>query len=148
MHRQAGPDRGRHRLLDQVRLSRRGHRRRVGDGTLLDLGDSRRNSDYDSRMADVPGAIVGARDEVPDHLLGVIEVRNHAVAKGAHRDDVGRRTSQHAACFGADAEHLARAFTHSHDRRFIDDDAPSADVHKRVGGAEIDADVGRPDPQH
>ena len=40
LHRQAGPDRGRHRLLDQMRLSRGGHRRRVCDGTLLDLGDS------------------------------------------------------------------------------------------------------------
>ena len=96
----------------------------------------------------MPCAIVGARDEVPDHLLGAIEVRNHAVAQRAHRDDVGRRTSQHAACFRADAEHLACAFAHSHDRWFIDDDAPSADVHKCVGGAEVDADVGRPDPQH
>jgi hypothetical protein len=30
-------------------------------------------------MADVPRPVVSARDEVPDHLLGVIEVGDHSV---------------------------------------------------------------------
>src|ERR1700674_5944715 len=99
-------------------------------------------------MADVPGAVVGTSDEVPDHLLGVFEVSDHAVPKRTHRHDVGRGPAQHAAGFGADAEHLTRAFAHRDHRRLVEDDAAAADVDERVGGPEVDADGGGPDPQH
>src|SRR4029077_17952432 len=98
-------------------------------------------------MADMPRSVVGASDEVSDHLLGVVEVGDHAVPHRTHRDYVGRGAPQHAPGFGADAEHLAGALAHGHDRRLIEDDAAPADVHERIGGPEVDADIGRPDPQ-
>src|SRR5207237_10538986 len=45
---QPGPDRGRHRLLDQVRLSRAGRERRLFDRALLDAGDARGDADGDA----------------------------------------------------------------------------------------------------
>ena len=91
---------------------------------------------------------MGLGDEVLDHLLGVIEVRDHTVAQRTQRHNVGRRPTEHAARFGADGQYLPGSLAHGDDRRFVEDDATPADVHERVGGAEVDADVGRPDPQH
>src|SRR6202521_645495 len=99
-------------------------------------------------MADVPRAVVCPRDEVANHLLGVLEVRDHTVAQRSSRDDVGGGAAKHATGFTSDREHLARALAHRDNRRFIEHDAPSADVDQRVGGPEVDADVGGPDPQH
>ena len=123
-------------------------RRCVGDRALLDLRHARRNADHDARVADMPRTVVCLGDEVLDHLLGVIEVGDHAVAQRPQGDDVGRRAAQHSPGFGADAQHLARALAHGHDRRLVENDAAPTHVHERVGRAEVDADVGRPDPQH
>src|SRR5579864_2573978 len=96
----------------------------------------------------MPCAVVGAGDEVADHLLGPFEVRDHAVAQRTAGHDVGRRATEHAPGFGSDRQHLAGALAHRHHRRLIEHDAPAAYVDERVGGPEVDADVGRPDPQH
>jgi hypothetical protein len=52
-HGQAGADRGRHRLLDQVDLARAGGQRRIAHGALLDLGDPGRHADDDARLHQV-----------------------------------------------------------------------------------------------
>ena len=54
---QAGADRGRHRLLDQVGLARAGRERRLLDRALLDAGDARRDADDDARVRE---AVAGA----------------------------------------------------------------------------------------
>jgi hypothetical protein len=87
---------------------------------------------------------MGSCDEVPDHLLGVLEVGDHAVAKGAHRDNVSGGSPEHAPGFCPHREHLAGAPADRHDRRLVEHDAPPAHVNESVGGAEVDADVGRP----
>ncbi len=99
-------------------------------------------------MADVPGAVVGARDEVPDHLLGVLEVGDHTAAQRTHRDDVRRGPAEHPACLSADAQNLAGALADRDDRWLIEDDAAAAHMNQRVGRPEVDADIGRPEPQH
>src|SRR5207245_7522921 len=77
-----------------------------------------------------------------------LEVGDHAAAEGTHGHDVGGRSSQHAASLRADREHVPGALADGDHRRFVDDDATSADVDQRVGGSEVDADMGRPDPKH
>ena len=90
----------------------------------------------------MPGAIVSLGDEVLDHLLGVLEVGDHAVPHRAHGHDVRRSPPQHAPGLGADAQDLAGALAHSDDGRLIEDDAAAAHVYERVRSAEVDADVG------
>ena len=131
-----------------MRLARAGHGRGVGDGALLDLGDAGWNAEHDTRMAHVPRTVVSASDEVLDHLLGVFEVGDHTVAQRTHRDDVSRGAAEHPTRLCADAQDLARTLAHRDHRRFVQHDAAPAHVHKRVGGAEVDSDIGRPDPQH
>jgi len=96
----------------------------------------------------MPGTVVSTSDEVAQHLLGVLEVGDHPVAQGAHRDDVGRRAPEHAPCLGADGQHLAGALADCHHRGLVEDDPSTLHVHERVGGAEVDANVGRPHAQH
>jgi len=146
--RKACADGSRHGFLDQVSFTRAGHRRGVGHRALLDFGHARRNSEHHARVAHVPRPIVRAGDEMTNHLLGVLEVRDHAVAQRTHRDDVGGRATEHSSGFSPDGEHLAGALAHCNDRWLVDDDAAPADVHQGVGGPEVDAHVGRPDPQH
>ena len=81
--RQAGADRRRHPLLDEVHLARLGAVGAVLHGAALDLGDLRRHADDDAR-ADEPLAAVRLLDEVAEHLLGGVEVGDDAVA---HRPD-------------------------------------------------------------
>ena len=87
-HRQAGADRGRHRLLDQVGLA--GARRQAGllDGALLDPGHARGHADHHARVR--PAVLVHLLDEVAEHLLGHVEVGDHAVLERADRLDRAR----------------------------------------------------------
>src|SRR5215218_902347 len=85
-HREAGADRGGHRLLDQVRLARAGRQARLLDRALLDAGDARRDADDDARVR--PAVLVHLLDEVAQHLLGHVEVGDHAVLE---RPDGGDR---------------------------------------------------------
>src|SRR4029077_14169978 len=128
LHRQSGADRRRHRLLDEMRLARAGHGGGVRDRSLLNLRDAGRDTDHDTRVADVPRAVVGTRDEVPDHLLGMIEVRDHTIAQWTYSHDVRRCPPQHPPRLGADAEHLTGAGADRDHRWLVDDDAAAADV--------------------
>jgi hypothetical protein len=80
-----GTDRSRHRLLDQVRLARAGAERRLLDRALLDAGDAGRNAHDDARMREA--VLVHLLDEVAQHLLGHVEVGDHAVLERADRGD-------------------------------------------------------------
>ena len=78
-----GADRGRHRLLDQVGLARAGGERRLLDGALLDAGHAGRDADDDARVREA--VLVHLLDEVAQHLLGHVEVGDHAVLERADR---------------------------------------------------------------
>ncbi len=89
---QAGPDRGRHRLLDQVRLARAGAQRRLLDGAALDSGDAGRDADDHARVREA--VLVHLLDEVPQHLLGDVEVGDDPVLQRPDRvDRAGRAPS-------------------------------------------------------
>ena len=137
--RQPGADRGGHRLLDQVRLARAGGQRRLLDRALLDAGDARRDADDDARMREP--VLVHLLDEVAQHLLGHVEVGDHAVLQRADRADRAGRAAEHPLRLEPDRVHVARALVDRDHRRLGEHDAAPAHVHERVGGAEVDGHV-------
>ena len=80
-------------------------------------------------------------DEVPEHLLGHVEVGDHSVLEGPNRLDRARRAAQHALGLDPHRVHFAGARIDRDDARLGEDDAASAHVHERVGGAEVDRHV-------
>ena len=87
-HRQAGADRRRHRLLDQVGLARSGRQAGLLDGALLDPGHPGGHADHHARVR--PAVLVHLLDEVAQHLLGHVEVGDHAVLERPDRLDRAR----------------------------------------------------------
>src|SRR5260370_16349762 len=99
-------------------------------------------------MAHMPGAVEGARDEVPDHLLGVLEVRNHSITKRTHRDDVRGRATEHSPRLRSDAQHLAGPLAHRPHSRFIQYHPPAPTTTNCAVGPEVNYDVAPPHPHH
>ena len=75
---QPGADRGGHRLLDDVDPAGAGLVAGLLDRALLDGGDPARHADDHPRLGEVAAA-VHLLDEEPQHLLGRLEVGDHAV---------------------------------------------------------------------
>src|SRR5919197_146009 len=130
-----GADGGRHRLLDQVGLTGPGREARLFDGSLLDAGYARRNTDDDAGVR--PAVLVHLLDEVPQHLLGHVEVGDHAVLEGPDGLDRPRGAAEHPLGLDADRVDLAGAGVHGHHRGFGEDDPAPAHVDQRVGSAEV-----------
>ena len=141
-----GADRGGHRLLDQVRLARAGGERRLFDGALLDAGDAGRDADDDARMREA--VLVDLLDEVPEHLLGDVEVGDDAVLQRPDRLDRSRRAAEHPLRLDADRVHLAGALVDRDDGRLREHDAAAAHVDERVRGAEVDRHVAAAEAGH
>ena len=137
--REAGADRGGHRLLDQVGLPRAGGERRLLDGAALDAGHAGRHADDDARVREA--VLVHLLDEVAEHLLGDVEVGDHAVLQRADRGDRPGRAAEHALRLDADRVHLAGALVDRDDGRLGEHDAAAAHVDERVGRAEVDGHV-------
>jgi hypothetical protein len=138
-HREPGADRGGHGLLDQVRLA--GARAQAGllDRALLDPGHAGRHAHHHARVR--PAVLVHLLDEVPEHLLGHVEVRDDAVLQRADRLDRAGRAAQHPLRLDADGVHLGGARVDRDDGRLGQHDPAAADVDERVGGTEIDGHV-------
>ena len=146
--RQAGTDRGGHRLLDQVDLGGAGAQRRFTDGAALDLGRTARHADDDARAGAQHLAVMDHLDELLEHLLGHGEVGNHAVLHRADRLDIAGDLAQHGLGLAADGLDgllaVGAAFVaDGNDRGLVEHDAFAADVDQRVGGAEVNGEVGR-----
>jgi hypothetical protein len=62
-------------------------------------------------------ALVHAADEVPEHRLGHLEVRDHAVAQRPHGRDRGGRAPDHALGLMADGVHVVGSRVHRDHRR-------------------------------
>ena len=80
-------------------------------------------------------------DEVPQHLLGDVEVGDHAVLQRADRGDRARRATEHPLRLDADGVHLAGSLVDGDDGGLGEHDAAAADVHERVGRAEVHGHV-------
>ena len=140
-HRQSGTDGRGHGLLDEPRPAGTGAQGGIANSALLDLGHATWDADQHSRPVDHPDAVVHATDEVLEHLLGHVEVADDAVAQRTYRDDVGRSSAEHPLRLGTDRQHALGARLDRDHGRLADDDAPAADVHQRVGRAQVDAYV-------
>ena len=80
---------------------------------------------------------------MPQHLLGHLEVVDHAVFERPDRTDGAGGAAEHALGLGAHGVDFACALVDGHDRRLGQHDAAAANVDERVGGTEVDGDVTR-----
>ena len=87
-------------------------------------------------------------DEVAEHLLGDVEVGDHAVLQRADRLDVARGAADHALGLGADGQDRAGQRVDRDDGGLVEHDASSAYVDERVRGPEVDRHVATKEPQN
>ena len=97
------------------------------------------HADHDARVR--PAVLVHLLDEVAQHLLGHVEVGDHAVLQRADRGDGPRRAAEHALGLDPDRVHLAGLRVDRDHGRLPEHDAAAADVDQGVGGAEVDGHV-------
>jgi hypothetical protein len=142
--RQARADRGGHRLLDEIRLSRSRGEGRLLDGALLDAGHARGHAHDDTRVCEP--VLVHLLDEVAKHLLRHVEVRDDAVLERADRGDRPGRAAEHALRLDADGVHLTGALVDRDDRWLREHDAATAHVDEGVGGAQVHGHVAASEP--
>ena len=103
---QPGADRGGHRLLDDVDPAGAGLVAGLLDRALLDGGDPAGHADDHAGLGEVATA-VHLLDEVAQHLLGRLEVGDHAVLERADGGDVVGGAADHPLGLVADGEDLA-----------------------------------------
>ena len=103
--RQPGADRRRHGLFDQVDGACARCQGRLLDGFPLDLRDP--TGDAENDLREWQPAAAALADEVAQHLLGRLEVRDHPVPERPNRPDRGRRPADHPARVGSDGLYLA-----------------------------------------
>jgi hypothetical protein len=131
-----GSDRRRHRLLDEIGLAGPRGERGLLDRALFHAGHAAGDAHDDARVREA--VVVHLLDEMAEHLLGHVEVRDDAVLQRADRRDRPRRAPEHPLRLDADRVHLAGALVDRHDRGLRKHDAPPTHVDERVRGAEVD----------
>jgi hypothetical protein len=92
--------------------------------------------------------LVNLLDEVPEHLLGHVEVGDDAVLQRPDRRDRARRPPEHPLRLDPDRVDVTGALVDRDDRRLREDDAPAAHVDERVGGAEVHGHVAAAEAGH
>jgi hypothetical protein len=132
VHREAGADRRGHRLLDDVRLAGTRVLGRLHDGSLLHPGDAGRDADHHARLGEPP--LVDPVDEVAQHLLADLEVRDDPVLQRPDGLDVARGAADHPLGLGADRQRAPVLHVHGDHGGLVEHDAPAADVDEGIGG--------------
>ena len=140
VHGQPGADRRGHRLLDDVDPPGAGLVAGLLDRALLHRGDPARHADDHPGLGEV-AAPVHQRDEVPQHLLGRLEVGDHAVLERPDHRDLLRGPPDHPLGVVPDRDELAGGLVDRDDARLVDQHALAADVDERVGGAQVHGHV-------
>ena len=139
--RQPRSDRGRERLIDQEHARGARSQRRLLDRAPLDLGDPARHADDHLRPRRESSA--DAPDELPQHLLGHVEVGDHAVPERPDCTDMSGRATNHPSRLITDRKHLRAQLIDRHHRRLEQDDPLATAKDDRVRGAEIDRKLAR-----
>ena len=135
-----GADRRGHRLLDDVDAPRPGLVARLLDRALLHAGDAARHRDDDPRLGQV-AALVHLLDEIPEHSLGDVEVRDHPVLEWPDRHDVAGRPADHAFGLDPDSHNLAGVGVQRHHGRLVEHDPAAPHVDQGVRGAKVDRHI-------
>ncbi len=139
MHGQSHADGRSHRLFDEIYLSCAGMGGAVFDGPFFHFRDARRHGYHYPRSDQF--AVLHPLDEVPEHRLGNLEVRDDAVLHRADGHDVARGASQHPLGFFAYGQDVGGAGLNGHDGRLPEHDAFIPHVNERVGGAQVNSNV-------
>ena len=132
MDRQAGTDGGRHRLLDYVGLAGTCVLGGLLYGTLLDAGNARRNTDDHARLGET--VRVHPADEVTQHHLADLKVRDDTVFQGPDRLDVAGRAADHPLGLDPDGERMTVLDVDGDDRGLIEHYSAAPHVDEGVGG--------------
>jgi hypothetical protein len=85
-------------------------------------------------------------DEVLDHLLGGIQIRDHAVLEGTDDGQIAGGTADHRLGIMTDGNDGMVRRVDGDDGRLVEDDALAANEDERVRGAEVDGEVAREHP--
>ena len=137
---QSGADRRYHGLLDQMHFAGLGAIGRIHDRAFFHLRNLRRDTNHDARMHQHL-AVVRLLNEIVQHLLGDLEIGNHAVFHGLNGDDVAGRAAQHFLRFFANSFHFARVLVDGDDGRLIHHDALAPGVYQGVRRSQVDSQV-------
>src|SRR3954447_18314249 len=137
--RKPGADRSGHRLLDKVCLTRAGRETGLFHRALLDPGDARGDAYDYARMC--PAVLMDLLDEVTEHLLGHVEVCDHAVLERADRLDGARRAAEHPLRLDTHGVKLGRARVDRDDAALGPHDSAPAHVNQRVRCSKVDGHV-------
>ena len=101
-----------HRLLDEVDLPGTGRDCCVHTGTALHTGDAGRHTDAHTGLGE--GTFACLFEEVPEHLLGLVKVRDDAVLEGVERPDAVGGAADHLEGLLPHLEHLTAGGIHCH----------------------------------
>ena len=138
--RQASPDRGRERLLDERHVApATGEPDGLLDRTLLHLGAHRRYRDQDARFGEARRDRT-LHDDL-EHALRDVELGHRTRAERANRDHVARVAADQVPHLVAHPEHPAGAAVKRDNRRLVEDDPVALSVDQRVRGTQIDREV-------
>jgi hypothetical protein len=116
-----------------------GREARLFDGALLDAGHAGRNTDDNARMR--PAVLVHLLDEVPQHLLGHVEVGDHTILEGSDGLDGSGRAAEHPLGLDPHGVDLAGTAVHGHHGGLGEDDPAAANVDQGVRSTEVDRHV-------
>ena len=92
--------------------------------------------------------LVHLLDEVAEHLLGDVEVGDHAVLERPDRGDRPGRAAEHPLRLDPDGVHLAVPLVDRDHRRLREHDAAPPHVDEGVGGAEVHRHVAAAEAGH
>src|SRR5690606_40356279 len=105
-------------------------------------GDLARDADDDPGTDDL--ARTDLLDEVAQHALGNLRIRDHTVLERAHRLDMVGRATEHLLSPVTCGDESLGASVDGDDGRLVQDDATAALIDDGVGGAEVDGEVAHP----
>jgi hypothetical protein len=124
---EAGADRRRHGLFDEIHLAHAGGLRRLADGAFFDLGDAGRDADHDPRVNEL-FAVMHLLNEEAQHLFGGVEVGDDAVFERSDGEDIAGRAAEHLLGLDADRQDLPEVAVDRNHRGFAQDNATPSDV--------------------
>ena len=139
---ETGTERRRERLLDELRVARTGLLSRFLHRALLDHRAARRDADHNARAEDETAAD-DLLDEVAQHALRDVVVRDDALAQWADGDDVARRAADHLLGLITDSQDVSRITLYGDNRRLAQDNPPAFHMDERIGRAEVNTHIVR-----
>ena len=100
--------------------------------SFLNFGNAARNAYHNFRLKN-PAASACLPDEMLQHSLGYVIIRNNAVTQRSYCYNVCRRSSEHLSRFFADCKNFVGVLVDGNNRRFIQNDAFAFYIYKYIG---------------